>query len=73
MHDDPKLRPLAADVVAALEKEFCFGRAQSAPAPETEVDRSMSPNPRGVVSLNPRHLIHPAEKELESLATTYVL
>ncbi len=73
MQDDPVLRPSAADVVATLESEFCFGRSQSAPAPEILEDKSLDPKPRAVVSLNPQQLTHPAETGNESLATTYVL
>jgi hypothetical protein len=56
---DPRLRPSAPEVVASLEKEFCFGRSQSAPVPELEKAESLKPFPRNVVSLNPEDLCHP--------------
>jgi hypothetical protein len=54
LQDDPGLRPAAADVVASLEREFGVRRAQSAPAPDVELDGSSNPNKlRAAVSAPP--------------------
>jgi hypothetical protein len=60
------------DIVTTLEKEFCFGRSLSAPVPIIEVDASLNPNPRAVVSLNPMPLTHPDEPKHEVFATMHV-
>ncbi len=50
LQDDPKLRPSAADVVAALERDLCVERSESDPANELALTGTLNRDTTAVSS-----------------------